>query len=465
LALQHPAASGDRIALPSLPHAQERLDDAAFLLGTLGRLWLAGVAIDPAGFWGEERRHRLELPLYPFERRRFWVEPARPFSLREEVQAPEAPALQALTIHQRPRLPHPHVAPRNETEAWIADQIERLLGIADVGVHDSFFALGGHSLLGTRLLSRLRDELGPELPLATLFASPTPAELAVRIEEARAAAPEAAPSIERLPRTGLPIDLPLSFAQERLWFLDQLEPGGAAYNIPSALRLEGPLNVAALAGALSGVVRRHETLRTTFPAVDGAPVQRISPPASFPLAMVDLAGLPEAPREAEGARLAVEELRAPFDLARGPLVRASLVRLGEHGHLLLATQHHIVSDGWSLGLFVRETAALYRALADGRIPALPALPVQYADFASWQRRRLSGPGLAGQVAWWRERLTPPPPVLELPADRPRPAVETFRGGRHPFTLPVELMASLANLGREQGATLFMTLLAGFQALL
>ncbi|HSK75059.1 MAG TPA: amino acid adenylation domain-containing protein [Thermoanaerobaculia bacterium] len=473
LALQHPAAGRGRTALPSLPHAHERQDDAAFALGTLGRLWLAGVAIDPAGLWREERRHRLELPLYPFERRRFWVEasqserrlePAILSSTLEEEQTP-APAPPALPLHARPSLPQPWVAPRNPTETWIAGQIERLLGIAGVGVHDSFFELGGHSLLGTQLLSRLRDELGIELPIAALFESPTPAELAARIETARGGATEAAPPIERLPRTGLPADLPLSFAQERLWFLDQLQPGSAAYNIPTALRLEGPLDGAALASALTEVARRHETLRTTFPAIDGVPVQRISPPGPFPLAVVDLTGLPEEAREAEGARLAVEEPRAPFDLASGPLARASLVRLGERGHLLLATQHHIVSDGWSLGLFVREVASLYRAFANGQVPELPELPVQYADFADWQRRRLSGPVLEGQVAWWRERLTPPPPVLELPADRPRPAAETFRGGRQPLAVPAELTAALAALGREQGATLFMTLLTGFAALL
>ncbi|HSF42281.1 MAG TPA: amino acid adenylation domain-containing protein [Thermoanaerobaculia bacterium] len=471
LALQHPAAGRGRIALPSLPHAHERQDDAAFLFGTLGRLWLAGAAIDWAGLWREERRHRLELPLYPFERRRFWVEPSQServepallSSALQEEQTP-APAPPALSLHERPRLPTAWEAPRNETEAWVAGQIERLLGIAGVGAHDSFFELGGHSLLGTRLLSRLRDELGVELSIAALFESPTPAELAARIESARGGAPEAEP-IERLPRTGPTADLPLSFTQERLWFLDQLEPGSAAYNIPIALRLEGLVDAAALAGALSGVARRHETLRTTFPTVDGVPVQRIAPPGPFPLAVIDLSGLPEAAREAEGARLAVEEPRAPFDLANGPLARASLVRLGERGHLLLATQHHIISDGWSLGLFVREVTSLYRAFTAGEAPALPALPVQYADFSSWQRRQLSGPALARQMAWWRERLTPPPPVLTLPTDRPRPAVETFRGGREPLAVPPELTAALAALGREQDATLFMTLLAGFTALL
>ncbi len=471
LALQHPAAGRGRIALPSLPHAHERKDDASFLLSTLGRLWLAGAAIDWTGFWREERRHRLELPFYPFERRRFWVEAPRSergleaalfSSALEEEPAPAPPGL---SLHERPSLPYPWVAPRNQTEAWIAGQIERLLGIAGVGVHDSFFELGGHSLLGTQLLSRLRDGLGIELPISALFESPTPAELAARIETARGDATEAMSPIERLPRTGPPTDLPLSFAQERLWFLDQLQPGSAAYNIPTALHLEGSLNVAALASALTGVARRHETLRTTFPTIDGAPVQRISPPGPFPLAVVDLAGLPEEVREGEGAHLTTEEPRTPFDLASGPLTRASLVRLGERDHLLLATQHHIVSDGWSLGLFVREVASLYRAFASGEAPALSELLVQYADFAGWQRRWLSGTVLEGQVAWWRERLTPQPPVLGLPLDRPRPAVETFRGGRQPVAVPADLTVALAALGRERGATLFMTLLAGFTALL
>jgi amino acid adenylation domain-containing protein len=471
LALQHPAARG-RTVVPSLPHAHDLQSDAAFLLGALGRLWLAGVDIDWAGFSAGERRRRLPLPTYPFERRRFWVEPGQgmprtafPAGEAAAVAAEPEPARPASTLHLRPNLPTAFVLPRAGAEARIAGLFGRILGVGEVGAYDSFFALGGHSLLGTRLLTRLRDELGVELPIAALFESPTPAELAARIEAERGGAAEAGPPIERLPRPGLPTDLPLSFAQERLWFLDQLQPGSAAYNIPSALSLEGTLDVAALARALTALARRHEVLRTTFPTIDGAPVQRIAPPRPFPLAVVDLAGLPEEARAIEEERLAEDEPRAPFDLAGGPLARATLVRLGESDHLLLATQHHIVSDGWSLGLFIREVATLYRAFASGEAPALPELPVQYADFASWQRRWLSGPVLASRVAWWRQRLTPPPPVLELPADQPRPAVETFRGGRQPLAVPAELTAALTALGRERGATLFMTLLAGFKALL
>ncbi len=361
----------------------------------------------------------------------------------------------------RPRhLQRPHVAPRDETERKIAGLMEGLLGLADLSAHDSFFEQGGHSLLGTRLLSRLRDELGVELAVATLFEHPTPASLAEVIAGLRPASVTAA--LARAPRGG---EIPLSFAQERIWFLDQLQPGSAAYNIPAALRLTGPLDGAALAGALSAMVARHESLRTTFAAADGPPAQRIAPAAPHPLPRVDLTALPGAAREAEALRLAREEARRPFDLVRGPLLRTALIDLGGEDRLLLVNMHHIISDGWSLGVFVREMGALYQALAAGRPSPLPELPIQYADFAVWQRRWLAGEVLERHLAHWRERLGGELPVLELPVDRPRGAVESFAGARWPVRLAPELARRLGALGRERSATLFMVVLAAFDALL
>ncbi|HEU4881440.1 MAG TPA: condensation domain-containing protein, partial [Longimicrobium sp.] len=257
---------------------------------------------------------------------------------------------------------------------------------------------------------------------------------------------------------------PLSFAQERLWFIDRLEPGSAVYNIPMAWRL-GPLNYAALERALGEVVLRHEALRTTFREVDGSPVQVIAPFDGFTLLVEDLSGLDEADRQAEVRRRTAEEELRPFDLAAGPLFRASLLRLDEERHVLLLSMHHIVSDGWSVRVLTRELEAVYAAYLQGRESPLPELPVQYADYAVWQRQHLRGELLERQISYWRDRLAGAPELLELPTDHPRPAVQTFRGGNEPIELPGELQEQLRALGRSEGATLFMVVLAAFQVLL
>jgi amino acid adenylation domain-containing protein len=258
---------------------------------------------------------------------------------------------------------------------------------------------------------------------------------------------------------------PLSFAQRRLWFMDRLEPGSPAYNIPHALRLRGRLDPRAMRRALGEVARRQESLRTVFRDTEGDPVQVVLPPAPVPLPLVDLSGLPAAAREAETRRRLYDESMLPMELARGPLFRAVLLRMGAEEHGLLLTVHHIVSDGWSNAVLVREASAAYEALSEGREPALPPLPVQYADYAAWQRERLSGERLEEELGWWRERLAGAPPVLEMPTDRPRPAGGAGMADVVDFVLPPETVAGLRSLGREGGATLFMTLLAGWQLLL
>ncbi|HOR01623.1 MAG TPA: condensation domain-containing protein, partial [Anaerolineae bacterium] len=258
--------------------------------------------------------------------------------------------------------------------------------------------------------------------------------------------------------------LPLSFAQQRLWFLDQLEPGTASYNVPDRLRLRGALDVTALERSLNEVVRRHEVLRTTFPTVDGRPAQAITPAPALALPLIDLQHLPGAEREAEAARLAAEEAARPFDLARGPLGRATLLRLAPEEHVVLLTLHHIVCDEWSSGVVVQEVAALYQAFTAGRPSPLAELPIQYADYACWQRSWLQGEVLEEQLTYWKQQLAGLVP-LELPADHPRPAVPGFQGGYQAFALPPALLDGLRDLCRREGATLFMALLAGFQALL
>ncbi|MFL5383771.1 MAG: condensation domain-containing protein, partial [Longimicrobiaceae bacterium] len=257
---------------------------------------------------------------------------------------------------------------------------------------------------------------------------------------------------------------PLSFAQERLWFLDRLEPGSAVYNIPLARRL-GALDEAALERALGEIVRRHEALRTTFREVDGSPVQVIAPFGGFTLPVEDLSGLSEADREAAVRRRANEEAVRPFDLTAGPLFRAVLLRLGARDHVLLLSMHHIVSDGWSLGVLDRELSVLNAVYREGRESPLPELAVQYADYAVWQREHLRGEMLERQLSYWRERLAGAPELVELPTDHPRPAVQTFRGANERIELPGELLERLRALGRSEGATLYMVVLAAFQVLL
>ncbi|MET0399988.1 MAG: amino acid adenylation domain-containing protein, partial [Longimicrobiaceae bacterium] len=294
-----------------------------------------------------------------------------------------------------------YVAPRTVVEEVLAGIWAEVLKTERVGVEESFFDLGGHSLLATQVISRVRQAFGVEVPLRALFEAPTVAALAARVEELRGAGVSPAPPIERVPRGGA---LPLSFAQQRLWLVDRLEPGSAAYNMAAALRLRGALDAAALRASLDALVARHESLRTTFAERGGAPVQVVHPAAPAALVMLDLGGVAEAAREAEAKRLAVEEALRPFDLAGGPLLRGALLRLGEDDHVLLVTLHHVVGDGWSMDVLVREVSVLYTALSRGEEPGLGELPVQYADFAVWQREWLSGGILDAQTGWWKEAL-------------------------------------------------------------
>ncbi|MET0398498.1 MAG: amino acid adenylation domain-containing protein, partial [Longimicrobiaceae bacterium] len=349
-----------------------------------------------------------------------------------------------------------YAPPATPTEEVLAGIWCEVLGVERVGVGTSFFALGGHSLLAMRVVSRVRQALGVELPLRALFEAPTVAALAGRVDDLRGAGSAAAPPIERVPRTG---PVRASFAQQRLWLVDRMEPGSAAYNMPAALRLRGRLDARALGRSLDALVARHETLRTTFADRGGEPVQVIHAAAPVRLAVVEVAD------EAGAARLAAEEAARPFDLAAGPLLRCTLLRLGAEDHVVLFTLHHVVSDGWSMDVLVREVSALYGSFARGGEAHLPELPVQYADFAAWQRAWLSGEVLEAQVEWWRERLAGAPPLLEVPTDRPRTAGPGGPSGAVPLALSPELVRGLRALGRREGATLFMTVLAGWQALL
>jgi amino acid adenylation domain-containing protein len=353
---------------------------------------------------------------------------------------------------------------RSPLEEMIAGIWSEVLRLERIGDRQSFFELGGHSLLATQVISRIRESLGVELPLRVLFEAPTVAGLAAAVEAAsRTREGLAAPPVVPVPRTGA---LVCSFAQQRLWVLDKLMPESPAYHLPAAVRFQGPLDIPVLERALGELVRRHESLRTTFTLEDAKPVQVIAPAEPdtvVALPPVDLTLFPYP--EAEAWRLLVDESVRPFDLERGPLLRAVLYRTAPEDHLLLVTVHHIVSDGTSIQIFLSELVTLYGAFSRGEASPLVPLPLQYADFAAWQRGWLRGEVLERQIGYWRRQLDGAPAVLELPTDRPRPAVQSAHGARHYFALPDGLSAGVAALGRRQGTTLFMTLLAAFDVLL
>ncbi|HEX2204508.1 MAG TPA: condensation domain-containing protein, partial [Longimicrobium sp.] len=353
----------------------------------------------------------------------------------------------------------------NETEEALAAIWAEVLRMARVGAADDFFLSGGHSLLAVRMLARVRDAFGVELSPRAVFEAPTVAGLAVRIDAARAAGDRAgAPPIEPAPRDR---PLPLSFGQERLWFLWRMAPESPFYNVPAPLRLRRAVDPEGMARALAELAARHEPLRTVFEEAGGAPVQKVLPPGPFALPVEDFSAAPRVGDDLPAAlreRIAAEA-KAPFDLTRGPVFRAHLFRVAGDDHVLLLNLHHVVADGWSMGILFRELLALYDAFAEGRPSPLPPLPVRYADYAVWQRGWLSGAVLERELEFWRHELAGVPAALELPTDRPRPAVQSFRGATHTFRIPQDVADSLAALARREGATPYMVLLAAFGAVL
>jgi len=356
-----------------------------------------------------------------------------------------------------------YFAPKTPEEELIASIWTDVLSVEKVGRNSNFFDLGGHSLLATQVVSRIREAFKVDLQLRDLFETPTVEQLALVIDQLRKKeAGITAPPIEKIPRDQ---NLPISFAQQRLWFLDQLAPGSASYNIPTAMRLRGKLNVKALEKSLQEIVRRHESLRTTFAENEGTPVQIVADEFDLQLEQTDLSTLPEVEREQEVTRLIHQDAEAVFDLARGPLYRTHLIKLADEDWAFLFNMHHIISDGWSVGVLINEVIQLYLAFSQDQPSPLPELEIQYPDFAAWQRKWLSGDVLQKQIDYWKEQLVDAPPLLELPTDRPRPAMQTFNGAAEPVRLPAELTAAIRKLSQELGVTPFMTLLAAFQTLL
>ncbi|HEY0607123.1 MAG TPA: amino acid adenylation domain-containing protein, partial [Herpetosiphonaceae bacterium] len=369
----------------------------------------------------------------------------------------------------RPEIEHAFVAPRNPVEQTLAEIWQAVLGVEQIGIHDNFFALGGHSLLATQLVARVRDALQVDVPLRDVFAVPTVTEMAALIETIHADGntKDDTPPLRPVDRDGP--QLP-SFTQERFWFLSQLEPASPLYNISAMLRIAGPLDSRVFSQSLNALISRHEILRTTFMLVEGQPMQVIAPHTPIDLPYIDLRSLPAAEREATAQELADEDALRPFDLAHGPLLRITLIQLDDTVFRVLFTTHHIIFDGWSTGLLVGELWQLYSAFAQDEQPALPELPVQYADYAVWQRSWFHGEALERKLRYWKSQLGSENsrgavPLLDLPTDRPRPSMLSFSGKTIKFTLPQPLTDAVVALSQHEQATLFMTLLAVWQTLL
>jgi acyl transferase domain-containing protein len=471
------------LAFTSLPRAEEPAAEVQTLVATAGRLWLHGVEIDWRGFHAEERRRRVPLPTYPFERRRYWIDPAAAGATAMPAMPPAAAAgnLELASrlegghggeaepapegFHPRPEgLATVYAEPAGEAEARLAELWRELLGIHRVGRHDNFFELGGDSLLAAQLLSRIRSEMGSDVALRTLFEAPSLAALAVETDRRRAPDGSRSPSIAdfRQDRGSPP---PLSFAQERFWAGRQAEAETEAPNtLPTLVLLDGALDLACLRRAVREIVDRHEVLRTSFREDAAGPVQVVHQAIAIEIPVVDLERLAPADRMPEARRWSALDVRAHFDYERVPLFRLTLYRCSERENLLLLTIHHIAFDGWSQAVLAAELSAVYAALRAGLPSPLPPLAAQYQDFARWQRHTLAGEALASQVAFWREHLAGAS-SLDLGAGRPRPGHRSFKAGFAAIEVPAELERKLEAFAAEHGVTLFITLFAAFNALL
>jgi amino acid adenylation domain-containing protein len=475
-------AEGESLWLPSLGASG---GDWPALLGALRTLYLAGFEVDWKGFDRDYPRRWLSLPNYPFQRKRYWIDTpgcggvvigSEVMPLADEASA----SLLAWSENGRTGtnvraalLAMPPASRQPFLEDYLVGELSRVTGtpLEEVDRTQPPIGLGLDSLMAVQLRGALEQSLGVSLPITLFLESQNLEHLAAALLHVLPRGSSAAESgngppaspLERIDRDREP--LLLSFAQESLWFLDRLQPGSSAYNIPTAVQVEGDLDLAVLGRVVTEMVRRHESLRTTFPALDGQARQRIAPPPeALEVAVEDLSQLAPEQQQVVVRQRSREEAQRPFDLAAGPLWRLLLLHLGQRHHVVLLSMHHIISDGWSVGVLVRELAALYDAFSRGQPSPLPELPLQCADHAAWQRAWLQGEVLQEQLAYWKERLAGLP-SLDLPTDRPRPALQTWQGARLPFELPAELVERLRVLGREEGATLFMVLLAGWQALL
>ena len=459
LATRHPDR-GDQPALSSLRHIKESTDDQVHLYRVLGELWQRGLEIDWSAFFGGQKRLRVPLPVYAFDRRRFWIEAPSETGASTAVQPQKKVAVPAHAKTAEKPAPAEEAAPAS-AQAKVAAIWREALGIEEIGPEDDFFQLGGDSLVASQVLTRVRDSFNLEISLDLLFANTTLAKLAEAID--KIADPKTADHapISHAPRTH---DLPLSFGQLRLWFLNQLDPESAVYNMSTGIGLEGELRTDVLEQALARVVNRQESLRTTIAMIDDYPILEIAPTGEVDLPYEDLRHLSEQERTELVALRTVEEVDQPFALDQR-LFRTRLLRTGETSYVLFICMHHIISDGWSIQLFISEIAAIYSSLLEEREPQLPVLAIQYADFAWWQREGAGGQMIADQLSYWSKKLNGVPKIHGIPTDRPRPPIQSSNGALELFDIDPALYAKLEKISLEAGVSLFMTTLAVFKILI
>ncbi|MDM8550514.1 amino acid adenylation domain-containing protein, partial [Desulfobacterales bacterium HSG2] len=502
-AIRHPDKTPEHTVLNSLRHPNDSQSDAAFILTTLGKLWLSGASVDWTGFHAHEQRHRVPLPTYPFERQRYWID-TKPRKFDPALSLPKgikgSEIIAPDTFRPGPDFQKEYVGPRDETEQTVAELWKKLLGIGQVGIHDNFFEMGGDSLTAVRMINQIQKELSAKVDLTDIYESPTVEELAgmIRSKEVSAYA-----AIEKVPDADY---YPLSHAQRRLWILRQFDgtdSSDIAYNISAALNMRGELNLSALELAFANMLQRHESLRAIFTVVDGEPCQKIHEKIDFQVEFSDLTAKDQP--ETSARQIATEHAEKPFDLEKGPLFSVSLLKLSDSRHVMLVNMSHIISDGWSVGVMIREFCQLYEAFSpstgsgtvstgsgtastgsgtastgsgtvstgsgtvstgSGTVSESPLrpLPIQYRDYAVWQRNLLESDEIGIHRAYWREKLSGEIPVLDFPGDYPRPPVQTFNGKTLFFTLSQEQTRNFGELARKQGVSLFMTLLATVKVL-
>ena len=438
-------------------------ESATSPINAMAELYKNGATINWDRFYDGEDPYRAECPTYPFQKTRCWIRPpARSASSSQALaQSDQCPAPELYGI-----LPGEATA----DEQALASIWGEVLKVKELTLDDDFFDLGGSSLNEIQVVGRIETEFNVTVDFIDVYDYSTVRSLCRHIESLKASKPKPVIAGSSLQTSSIqPVErgkhLALSCGQQRLWVIDQHDMGSPVYNIPTDVRLAGCLNIHALEKSLNEIIRRHEILRTTFVAVDGKPYQVIAPAMTLPLPVVDLSALPDGERETRVRELATEHARMPFDLSIGPLLRVSLLRLFGDEHVLLLTMHHIISDGWSSGVLIREITTLYNAYSGMKGAPLPDLNIQYADFAQWEHEWLTGQDLQPDLSYWKEQLAGAPALLELPMDRPRQGVQTFAGARQYLRLPKQLVETIKEIGKREGATLYMTLLAAFQTLL
>lgn len=438
----------------------------------LAKLWAAGLTEFLDQEYASEQRRRIPLPTYPFERKRYWLNAPQQHGFEQASDNPTfsdiddesvQPTLSLDDLYERPDLSNDYIAPETPTEEQLTKIWQSLLGVGPIGREDDFFALGGSSLIAIQLTTRIRSTFDVELPLKTLFEIPTVAGQSEAISRQGQAKGVDALTISKHQLTEA---IPASYAQQRVWFIQQLDASAsAAFHIPAALRLTGELDIDALRKTLDNVIARHDSLRTTFSVRDEQVIQHIAPQASFDLKLEDVSHLDTLAKEVEADVMQSQFLSRSFDLSHGPLIRGLLIKEANNRHILLIVQHHIISDGWSIGVMIDEVSKLYMGYTSNQPVNLPELPIQYADYTVWQQAQMRGSSLEKAQQFWRDYLLDANEVTALPFDRARGTSQSYQGCFVPFTLSSEVTQKLRDLSHQSGTTLFMTLLAGWSILL